>query len=113
MLNIAAYKFAPLSDLKPLRERLLAKCKGWGLKGTILLSTEGINLFVAGGAAEIDLLLAELRAIPGLETLPVKVSETISLGESGSVATTVPTAREFSGKLKDCGAMVAGRSRPE
>ena len=73
--NIAAYKFAALQELKPLRERLIALCKQWGLKGTILLSTEGINLFVAGGRNEIDLLLAELRAIPGLESLEVKVSE--------------------------------------
>lgn len=72
--NIAAYKFAPLADLKPLRARLVAQCKAWGLKGTILLSTEGINLFVAGQAAEIDLLIAELRAIPGLAGLSPKIS---------------------------------------
>lgn len=72
--NIAAYKFAPLAGLKPLRERLLAKCKAWKLKGTILLSTEGVNLFVAGGDAEIEQLLVELRAIPGLEELTAKVS---------------------------------------
>ncbi len=75
MLNIAAYKFAPLSDLKPLRERLLAQCKAWQLKGTILLSTEGINLFVAGERESIEALLGELRAIPGLAELPVKISE--------------------------------------
>ncbi len=69
IVNIAAYKFAPLAELKPLRESLLHKCKAWNLKGTILLSTEGINLFVAGPRTEIDLLLAELRAIPGLENL--------------------------------------------
>jgi RluA family pseudouridine synthase len=73
--NIAAYKFAHLEGLKPLRERLLARCKGWGLKGTILLSTEGINLFVAGPRAEIDALVAELRAIPGLDGLAPKFSE--------------------------------------
>lgn len=73
--NIAAYKFAPLTDLKSLRERLVAQCKAWGLKGTILLSTEGINLFMAGRQAEIELLLAELRAIPGLEDLQPKFSE--------------------------------------
>ncbi len=75
MLNIAAYQFAPLSDLKRLRERLLAKCKAWGLKGTILLSTEGVNLFVAGERESIEALLVELRAIPGLEGLTPKVSE--------------------------------------
>jgi RluA family pseudouridine synthase len=73
--NIAAYQFACLSDLKPLRERLVARCKEWRLRGTILLSPEGINLFVAGGSAEIELLLAELRSIPGLENLAPKYSE--------------------------------------
>ena len=72
--NIAAYHFAELTDLKSLRQRLLDLCKAWGLKGTILISTEGVNLFVAGGASEIDLLLAELRSIPGLESLTVKTS---------------------------------------
>ena len=72
--NIAAYRFAPLGELRALRARLLEKCRAWGLKGTILLSGEGINLFVAGGTDEIGLLLAELRAIPGLEDLTPKVS---------------------------------------
>jgi RluA family pseudouridine synthase len=76
ILNIAAYKFLPLSDLKPLRARLQALCKAWDLKGTILLSPEGINLFVAGLAAPIGLLLTELRSWPGLEDLQPKVSET-------------------------------------
>ncbi len=75
MTNIAAYKFAPLGELKPLRERLLQNCKAWGLKGTILLSTEGINLFVAGPREAIDELLREVRRIPGLEELSVKLSE--------------------------------------
>ena len=73
--NIAAYKFAALTELKSLRERLTALCKEWGLRGTILLSTEGVNLFVAGARSDIDQLLAELRTIPGLESLPVKFSE--------------------------------------
>jgi UPF0176 protein len=72
--NIAAYQFVELSDLEPLRVRLVRQCKAWGLRGTILLSREGINLFVAGGRAEIDALLAELRALPGLESFTPKVS---------------------------------------
>ena len=66
IVNIAAYLFAELSDLKELRQRLIALCKAQALKGTILLSTEGINLFVAGDREGIDVLLAELRSIPGL-----------------------------------------------
>src|SRR5260221_5868354 len=72
--NIAAYKFAALNDLKSLRQRLLAQCREWGLKGTILLSTEGINLFVAGVRPDIEKLLAELRSISGLESLAPKIS---------------------------------------
>lgn len=75
--NIAAYKFAPLSDIGPLRGRLLGLCRSWQLRGTILLSPEGINLFVAGSRSSIELLLAELRAIPGLESLDVKFSESV------------------------------------
>ena len=73
--NIAGYQFAPLADLKPLRDSLSRKCKARQLKGTILLSTEGVNLFVAGQSAHVEWLLAELRGIRGLEQLPVKVSQ--------------------------------------
>src|SRR5579871_113381 len=75
VINISAYRFAALDDLKSLRERLITVCREWGLKGTILLSTEGINLFVAGPATEIDQLLALLHSIPGLADLEPKVSE--------------------------------------
>ncbi|MCA9124234.1 MAG: sulfurtransferase [Planctomycetaceae bacterium] len=74
VVNIAAYKFVPLDDLKELRRRLRKRCVRWGLMGTILLSTEGINLFVAGSRSAIDKLLVELRGIPGLHDLPVKES---------------------------------------
>jgi RluA family pseudouridine synthase len=72
--NISTYRFAELTGLKDLRESLIADCKSWKLKGTILLSTEGINLFVAGSADSIDRLLAKLRAIPGLEGMEPKIS---------------------------------------
>jgi UPF0176 protein len=73
--NAAAYKFAPLADLKPLRERLKTLCLERDLKGTVLLSTEGINLFVAGLRPDVDALLTAIQAIPGLEDLPIKFSE--------------------------------------
>src|SRR5712671_7050326 len=76
ILNIAAYKFLPLADLRALRSQLQALCKEADLKGTILLSPEGINLFVAGEAHGIEQLLAELRSWPGLADLQPKVSET-------------------------------------
>lgn len=74
VVNIAGYLFVPLTGLPALRERLLELCRAWDLRGTILLSSEGINVFVAGGQHEIDQLLEELRAIPGLEHFTPKVS---------------------------------------
>jgi UPF0176 protein len=76
--NIAAYCFASLTGLRELRAALLARCKVLQLKGTILLSTEGINLFMAGSAEAIESLLSELRGIAGLERLAPKYSETAS-----------------------------------
>jgi UPF0176 protein len=71
--NIAGYKFAALDNLRERRARLLLLCHG--LKGTVLLSPEGINLFVAGSPEKIDSLLGELRSWPGLQALEVKISE--------------------------------------
>lgn len=76
ILNIAAYRFLPLTDLRAMRSRLQALCKDADLKGTILLSPEGINLFVAGEAQGIERLLTQLRGWPGLGDLQPKVSET-------------------------------------
>jgi predicted sulfurtransferase len=58
IVNIAAYRFAPLQELQALRLELLAFCRSNQLRGTILLSTEGINLFMAGGA---ELLLSKKK----------------------------------------------------
>jgi RluA family pseudouridine synthase len=76
ILNISAYQFATLADLPALRVRLLTLCRDSHIKGTILLSVEGINLFVAGEATAIERLLAELRGEPGLQDLQPKRSAT-------------------------------------
>lgn len=73
-LNISVYKFTPLADLVPLRDRLRVFTAAHGLRGTILLSPEGINLFVAGQHPEIAALLGELRTVPGLADLTPKES---------------------------------------
>ncbi len=76
--NISCYRFARMSGLKELRESLVRECRSRALKGTILLSTEGINLFVAGDRPAIDWLLGRLRALPGLADLQPKVSQSAS-----------------------------------
>ena len=73
--NISTYKFTPLADLPSLRERLLSLCHARELRGTILLSPEGINVFVAGSRENVDALLAGLRTVPGLADLTPKESE--------------------------------------
>jgi UPF0176 protein len=73
-LNLSAYKFTPLHELTALQQRLARTATTGGLKGTILLSGEGINLFVAGERAGVASLVAELRSIPGLEDLTPKES---------------------------------------
>jgi UPF0176 protein len=61
IVNISAYKFIGLDDLPALREQLLGCCEGLGLKGTILLAPEGINIFLAGSREMIDGFMAELK----------------------------------------------------
>jgi UPF0176 protein len=61
IVNIAAYLFVPLDALAELQAVLKARCVELRLKGTILLAPEGINLFLAGDAADIDAFLQQLR----------------------------------------------------
>ncbi len=74
IVNIAVYKFIPLDNLPSRRDTLLALCQRLALKGTILLTPEGINLFLAGGRSEIDEFLAVLRCESALADLEVKES---------------------------------------
>ena len=74
IVNIAAYRFSALSHLPELQMQLRALACEHQLRGTILLSREGVNLFVAGKRAGINALLKRLQKVPGLDNLPVKES---------------------------------------
>lgn len=74
IVNLSAYRFTPLDDLPALRTRLLDLAVNEGLKGTILLSPEGINLFLAAPRPAIDRFLTALRAIPAFADLEPKES---------------------------------------
>jgi UPF0176 protein len=74
IINLSAYKFTPLTDLPAWRERLQSVCREAGLRGTILLSTEGINLFAAGMRPNLDQLLTVVRTMPGLADVTPKES---------------------------------------
>jgi UPF0176 protein len=68
ILNIAAYLFVSLDDLLALRAKILEQCNISELKGTILLTGEGINMFLAGEDAKLrgffDWLKSDLRFSP-------------------------------------------------
>lgn len=74
IVNIAAYRFVSLTQLPDLRGELRAMCQRLALRGTILLSVEGINLFVAGTRAATDELVARIRDLPECGDLEVKES---------------------------------------
>ncbi len=74
IVNIAAYKFVTFDDTVAQRPRFQALCTDLGLKGTILLSPEGINLFLAGARSSIDQFLAFLRSDPRFADIEVKES---------------------------------------
>ena len=74
ILNISAYRFTPLPDAAELRPVLLARALALDLKGTILLATEGINLFLAGSADQVREFVAQLRTDARFAALQPKES---------------------------------------
>jgi UPF0176 protein len=76
-INLSGYKFTPLSNLPPLKEHLMNLANAGSLRGTILLTPEGINLFIAGTRTAVDEFLQALRRVPGLEDLTPKESESV------------------------------------
>jgi len=60
-LTAALYKFVSLPDYKALQAPLLACCEANGVKGTLLLATEGINGTISGPPEGINAVLTYLR----------------------------------------------------
>lgn len=79
ILNIAAYKFVALDRLPELRAAFKARGEDLQLKGTILVAEEGINLFLAGAAANIEAFLQTLVADARL--VPIDVKRSWSAGQ--------------------------------
>lgn len=74
-LNLAAYKFIDWDALPARRDTIEARGLEHGLRGTVLLAPEGINLFVSAPPAAARAWLAELQADPLLADLDVKQSD--------------------------------------
>lgn len=73
-VNIAAYKFVTLGDLEQRRLAMRKVADANQLRGTVLLSPEGINLFLAGERDGIDEFLTFLRSESVFSELTVKES---------------------------------------
>ena len=74
ILNISAYRFVPLTDTLALRESIHSQAAERGLKGTVLLAEEGINLFLAGTASGVRDFVTWLREDPRFAPLEPKES---------------------------------------
>ncbi|RZL39763.1 MAG: sulfurtransferase [Rubrivivax sp.] len=74
ILNISCYLFVSLPDTAALRDRLDARADALGLKGTVLIAEEGINLFLAGPADAVNAWVGELRADSRFAALSPKES---------------------------------------
>ena len=60
----ALYRFATLANIEGLREPLKQLCDDQGIKGTLLLASEGINGTIAGSRKGIDRVLDHIRSWP-------------------------------------------------
>jgi UPF0176 protein len=74
ILNIASYRFVSIDDPEAVRERLLPHANALGLKGTILLAHEGINLFLAGAETTVRTFLSILDDDARFANLDIKES---------------------------------------
>ena len=74
ILNISAYLFVNLDELLLRKSNYLRECIERDLKGTILLSEEGINLFLAGQARDVRGFIDSIKLDSKLATLTPKES---------------------------------------
>ncbi len=74
ILNTSAYKFVSLTDLPNWRVNIKAQAELHSLKGTVLLSLEGINVFLAGLPEQLNAFRAWLEQYPCFQALPWKDS---------------------------------------
>ncbi|ASL43063.1 putative adenylyltransferase/sulfurtransferase MoeZ [Burkholderia sp. AD24] len=61
IVNLSAYHFATIEDTAAWRPFVTERCNALGLRGTVLLAPEGINLFVAGTREATDTFIDYIR----------------------------------------------------
>jgi len=72
--SLAAYHFTPVEHPGSLASDVHGWAEAGGLRGTVLVAREGINLFLAGTGDAIREFIRRLRADPRLAAIEVKLS---------------------------------------
>lgn len=71
---VTFYKFNKLTNTKDLKQPLMQLCIEQGIKGTLILATEGINGTLAGNNRAIDFFIDQLSTYPGFTDIDYKFS---------------------------------------
>ena len=74
MVNIAGYRFVDLPDRDDLQAPMLEKCNHLDLKGSILLSPNGINFFLSGKEELVKSFIDFLESDTRFAGIPLKTS---------------------------------------
>ncbi|MGC4376341.1 rhodanese-related sulfurtransferase [Fictibacillus sp. Mic-4] len=69
------YKYVPIDDPQSFAEEHLNYCKELGLKGRILVASEGLNGTVSGTVEQTDHYMADLRKDPRFSDIVFKIEE--------------------------------------
>ena len=72
VLNIAGYKFEPLSDIDSLVQEFQSVCDDLELKGSVYLSPNGINFSLAGSEESVEQYLLFMEQDERFLNIPLK-----------------------------------------
>ena len=72
VLNIAGYKFEPLSDIDSLVQEFQSVCDNLELKGSVYLSPNGINFSLAGSEESVEQYLLFMEQDERFLNIPLK-----------------------------------------
>jgi UPF0176 protein len=79
VLNLAAYRFVAIADVDALVQVLRQRLGDAGLRGSVLVAPEGVNLFLAGDAQALRGFVDGFCADPRFHGMTLKWSESAAL----------------------------------
>ena len=72
--NITGYKFTPIEDELYLKETILRRSIDLNLKGTVLISSKGLNFSVSGTKNNIDKFIVFIHSDSRFADVDVKIT---------------------------------------